>query len=156
MFTVAAVSTNVAALPIGTILDRYGPRVCGIIGSVLLFIGAVLFSFASQIPGDGYTPGYFFLALGGPVCLYLLLPVVEYLPPEVWTDPSPSDWRLRLIISSFPYLQASIPSHRRQAQYSEAVPRLSGGSCLHPHCPAIRHAQEFLQVGQRSHQRRRS
>lgn len=66
MFTVAAVSTNVAALPIGTILDRYGPRVCGIIGSMLLFIGAVLFSFASQIAGDAYTPGYFFLALGGP------------------------------------------------------------------------------------------
>ena len=66
MFTVAAVSTNVAALPIGTILDRYGPRVCGIIGSLFLFIGAILFSFASKIPGDGYTPAYFFLALGGP------------------------------------------------------------------------------------------
>ena len=67
MFTVAAVSTNVAALPIGTILDRYGPRVCGIIGSVLLTIGALLFSFASKIhSGDLFTPGYFFLALGGP------------------------------------------------------------------------------------------
>ena len=66
MFTVAAVSTNVAALPIGTILDRYGPRVCGIIGSIFLFIGAILFSFASQISGDAFTPGYFFLALGGP------------------------------------------------------------------------------------------
>ena len=66
MFTVAAVSTNVAALPIGTILDRYGPRVCGIIGSVFLFVGAMLFSFAKQMSGDGYTPAYFFLALGGP------------------------------------------------------------------------------------------
>jgi MFS family permease len=66
MFTVAAVSTNVAALPIGTILDRYGPRVCGIISSVLLMIGALLFSFAPQISGDAYTPAYFFLALGGP------------------------------------------------------------------------------------------
>lgn len=66
MFTVAAVSTNVAALPIGTVLDRYGPRVCGIISSILLFIGALLFSFASRINGDAYTPAYFFLALGGP------------------------------------------------------------------------------------------
>ena len=66
MFTVAAVSTNVAALPIGTILDKYGPRVCGIIGSVLLTIGALLFSFANQFEGDMFTPGYFFLALGGP------------------------------------------------------------------------------------------
>ena len=66
MFTVAAVSTNVAALPIGTILDRYGPRVCGIIGSVLLATGALLFAFATSVEGDLFTPGYFFLALGGP------------------------------------------------------------------------------------------
>ncbi|KAJ9664146.1 hypothetical protein H2198_000364 [Neophaeococcomyces mojaviensis] len=66
MFTIAAVSTNVAALPIGTILDRYGPRVCGIIGSICIAIGTLLFSFASRIPGDGYIPGYLFLALGGP------------------------------------------------------------------------------------------
>ena len=66
MFTVAAVGTNVAALPIGAILDAYGPRVCGIIGSFLLAIGAVLFAFAWQLPFDGYIPGYLFLALGGP------------------------------------------------------------------------------------------
>ena len=66
MFTVAAVSTNVAALPIGTILDKYGPRVCGIIGSILLGVGALLFSFATKVNGDLFTPGYFFLALGGP------------------------------------------------------------------------------------------
>jgi MFS family permease len=66
MFTIAAVSTNVAALPIGTILDRYGPRVCGIIGSILLAIGAALFSLAPRLPFDGYIPGYLFLALGGP------------------------------------------------------------------------------------------
>ena len=66
MFTIAAVSTNVAALPIGTILDRYGPRLCGIIGSILLAIGAMLFSLAARFSFDGYIPGYLFLALGGP------------------------------------------------------------------------------------------
>ncbi|KAK5950693.1 hypothetical protein OHC33_008360 [Knufia fluminis] len=66
MFTIAAVSTNVAALPIGTILDRYGPRVCGIIGSTLLALGALLFAFAGQASIDTYIPGYLFLALGGP------------------------------------------------------------------------------------------
>ncbi|KAE8444602.1 hypothetical protein EG329_014433 [Mollisiaceae sp. DMI_Dod_QoI] len=66
MFTVAAVGTNVAALPIGAILDHFGPRLCGILGSILLAIGALFFSFAFELPFDGYIPGYLFLALGGP------------------------------------------------------------------------------------------
>ena len=66
MFTIAAVATNVCALPVGTILDVYGPRVSGIIGSILIAIGSLLWAFALQLPFDAYIPGYFFLALGGP------------------------------------------------------------------------------------------
>ena len=66
MFTTAAVATNVVALPVGTILDKYGPRVSGIIGSILLAIGAILLAFAMQLPFDAYILGYLFLALGGP------------------------------------------------------------------------------------------
>lgn len=66
MFTAAAVATNVCALPVGTILDRYGPRVSGLVGSVLLTIGTLLMAFAAQLPFDAYVPGYLFLALGGP------------------------------------------------------------------------------------------
>ncbi|KAJ5632077.1 hypothetical protein N7490_008416 [Penicillium lividum] len=66
MFTIAAVATNVSALPVGTILDAYGPRVSGIIGSFFLAIGAIIFACAEQLPFDGYTPGYLLLSLGGP------------------------------------------------------------------------------------------
>ena len=66
MFTIAAVATNVCALPVGTVLDRYGPRVSGVIGSVLVAVGALFLAFAGQLPFDGYIPGYLFLALGGP------------------------------------------------------------------------------------------
>ncbi|KAF2404082.1 MFS general substrate transporter [Trichodelitschia bisporula] len=69
MFTVAAVSTNVVALPVGTVLDRYGPRMCGIFGSLFLAAGSLFFAFAwslAKVGVDGYIPGYFFLALGGP------------------------------------------------------------------------------------------
>jgi MFS family permease len=66
MFTIAAVSTNVVALPVGTILDRFGPRICGIIGAISITIGALLFAFAAQLSVDAYIPGYFFMALGGP------------------------------------------------------------------------------------------
>jgi MFS family permease len=70
MFTVAAVSTNVAALPIGTILDRFGPKACGVLGGIFVTIGCIVFAFAWDLSNsfgiDGYIPGYFFLALGGP------------------------------------------------------------------------------------------
>lgn len=66
MFTIAAVSTNVCALPVGTILDRYGPRISGLIGVFFLTLGTLLFAFAADLPFDGYIPGYLFLALGGP------------------------------------------------------------------------------------------
>ncbi|KAI1374117.1 MFS general substrate transporter [Hypoxylon crocopeplum] len=66
MFTVAAVATNVAALPVGAILDHYGPRVCGVIGAMLLSIGALFMSFAQSLPFDAFLAGYLFLALGGP------------------------------------------------------------------------------------------
>ncbi|KAJ5631842.1 uncharacterized protein N7484_011942 [Penicillium longicatenatum] len=66
MFTIAAVATNVSALPVGTILDAYGPRVSGIIGSFCLAAGAIIFACAEQLPFDGYIPGYLLLSLGGP------------------------------------------------------------------------------------------
>ncbi|OLN94348.1 Protein FMP42-like protein 1 [Colletotrichum chlorophyti] len=66
MFTVAAVGTNVAALPVGAILDHFGPRVCGIIGSLFLIIGSLLMSYAQSLPFDGFLVGYLSLALGGP------------------------------------------------------------------------------------------
>ncbi|KAL5614689.1 hypothetical protein BROUX41_004785 [Berkeleyomyces rouxiae] len=66
MFTVAAVSTNVAALPLGAILDRYGPRVCGITGAMFLALGALMLAYAETVPFDGFLFGYMLLALGGP------------------------------------------------------------------------------------------
>lgn len=66
MFTVAAVGTNVAALPIGALLDHFGPRVCGLIGSLCLAAGALILAYASALPFDAFLLGYLLLALGGP------------------------------------------------------------------------------------------
>jgi MFS family permease len=58
--------TNLSALPVGTVLDRYGPRVSAIIGSVFLAVGSLLMAYAFYIPEfDGYMLGNMFLALGG-------------------------------------------------------------------------------------------
>ncbi|KAH6661863.1 putative MFS transporter [Halenospora varia] len=65
-FTLASITTNVSALPVGAVLDRYGPRVCGIAGGIFLATGSILMSYAFAIPEfDGYLLGNFFLALGG-------------------------------------------------------------------------------------------
>ena len=68
MFTISAGITNVMALPVGWILDTKGPRVCGIIGSVVLFAGALMFMAASALRSiiDPYLCGYILLAVGGP------------------------------------------------------------------------------------------
>lgn len=49
MFTVAAVATNVCALLVGAILDQYGPRVSGMIGSIIFALGCLGFGFAKRI-----------------------------------------------------------------------------------------------------------
>lgn len=67
LFTVACMVTNISALPVGSILDSYGPKVTGIIGSFIIFGGALILSMAKLLVAfDGYLYGYTLLALGGP------------------------------------------------------------------------------------------
>lgn len=73
MFTVGAVVTNVSALVIGRTLDRYGPKVCGLVGAFFLYMACIIFIFAENISAssvgavfDPYLIGYASMALGGP------------------------------------------------------------------------------------------
>lgn len=67
LFTCACMATNISALPIGSILDSYGPKVTGVIGSFIIFAGSAILSSANKITTfDGYLYGYTLLALGGP------------------------------------------------------------------------------------------
>ena len=74
MFTLAAVVTNVAALPVGSVLDRYGPRVSGVVGALLIFAAALVLRLGAALARqpflarwfDPYSVGYAMLALGGP------------------------------------------------------------------------------------------
>lgn len=71
LFTVACMVTNICALPVGSILDSYGPKITGIIGSFIILIGSIFLQNAKAITNhlhwfDGYLAGYTFLALGGP------------------------------------------------------------------------------------------
>ncbi|KAF3993916.1 hypothetical protein FT663_01327 [Candidozyma haemuli var. vulneris] len=67
MFTVACMVTNISALPVGYILDIYGPKITGIIGSIILSLGAIAMIFAPSVDfADLYLACYTLLALGGP------------------------------------------------------------------------------------------
>ncbi|KAI8819957.1 major facilitator superfamily domain-containing protein [Fimicolochytrium jonesii] len=67
MFTVASTGANLASLPIGLGLDRYGPRKTVFAGCVLCFLGSLLFGISSTA-FDGYLTGYLLLGVGGPFC----------------------------------------------------------------------------------------
>ncbi|KAG5360681.1 Protein FMP42 [Yarrowia sp. B02] len=66
MFNVGAILTNVDAILVGFVLDKYGPRVSGIVGSVVIFVATMVLSNADLLPGDPWLVGYSLLALGGP------------------------------------------------------------------------------------------
>ena len=64
-FIIGSVTTNLSALFVGSLLDRYGPKLCGFISCVVLFLGALSMALESSLPIDGYALGFFLLALGG-------------------------------------------------------------------------------------------
>lgn len=64
-FIVASVTANMGALVVGTILDRFGPRVCGFISAGLLVIGSLMMAFSKELPFDAFIFGSFFLSFGG-------------------------------------------------------------------------------------------
>ncbi|KAF2170768.1 hypothetical protein M409DRAFT_63837 [Zasmidium cellare ATCC 36951] len=65
-FAIASTTCNFSALPVGTLLDRYGPRFAATIGAICLAIGSVLMATAFRIPEfDGFIAGNIFLSLGG-------------------------------------------------------------------------------------------
>ncbi|KAL4875472.1 major facilitator superfamily domain-containing protein [Aspergillus karnatakaensis] len=65
-FTIGSITANVSALPVGSILDRYGSRVCGYAACVALAAGSLLMAYSFSHPEfDGYIAANFLLALGG-------------------------------------------------------------------------------------------
>lgn len=66
MFNVGAILTNVDAIVVGFVLDKYGPRISGIVGSVVIFVATLVLSNAALLPGDPWLVGYSLLAVGGP------------------------------------------------------------------------------------------
>ncbi|ODV93271.1 hypothetical protein PACTADRAFT_35899 [Pachysolen tannophilus NRRL Y-2460] len=83
IFTIAAVVTNVTFILVGTILDHYGPRVTGIIGSIFLFCASLILRKSDTITiVDGYLFGYTLLAFAGPFVFISCLQLSNSFPRQ--------------------------------------------------------------------------
>lgn len=81
LFTVACMVTNICALPVGSILDTYGPQITGIIGSFFILIASLCFKYARELTFiDCYLAGYTFLAIGGPFCFISCFQLANSFP----------------------------------------------------------------------------
>nr|RBQ96039.1 hypothetical protein FVER53263_08606 [Fusarium verticillioides] len=66
LFISASISANVSSLLAGSVLDRFGRRVCWLVSSVLLAIGSLMMAISFSHPGfHGYLIGNILLAFGG-------------------------------------------------------------------------------------------
>lgn len=124
MFTVAAVATNVCALLVGTILDQFGPRVAGIIGSWLLAAGLAGFGFSKSItfvdreysievlkPWLTENSISHLLPPHGPrrpFHLHPVLPPRQRFSPSLRSHPLNAHWCLRCLLHHLPRLPRSL------------------------------------------------
>lgn len=81
MFTVAAVSTNVWALPVGVLLDRFGPRLTSVLGCAFFSLGLGLLAIGADAAVDTYLPGFMFLAIGAPFLFIPTFHLSNAFPP---------------------------------------------------------------------------
>ncbi|TPX60892.1 hypothetical protein PhCBS80983_g01431 [Powellomyces hirtus] len=81
MFAVASTGANVASLPIGACLDRYGPRATVLVGSMSCLLGNLLFGLSGP-KFDGYLAGFLMLGIGGPFCFIGCLHISTVFPSK--------------------------------------------------------------------------
>ncbi|KAI9773180.1 MAG: hypothetical protein M1840_008301 [Geoglossum simile] len=137
MFTTAAVATNVFALPVGTILDKYGPRVSAVVGSILFAAGCVLFALAWRLPFDGYILGYSLIALGGP---FIFIPSFQLSN----TFPNHSGLILSMLTGAFDSSSAVFLLYRMIYEQSGGSFRLQSFFLLYLIVPLLILLSQFL------------
>lgn len=81
MFSTGA--NHVAVLPVIILLDRYGPKLCGLLGSILLAAGAYLISRMDETGSvDSYLWGFLMLAVAGQFVLFSALHLSNLFPRQ--------------------------------------------------------------------------
>mmetsp|Transcript_40378 Transcript_40378/g.99170 ORF Transcript_40378/g.99170 Transcript_40378/m.99170 type:complete len:558 (+) Transcript_40378:58-1731(+) len=84
MYTVATSAFCFCVWPTGMVLDKYGPRVCSMMGSVLFGVGCALMAISSN-EQDYFVPGLTFIALGGLPIVLAMMHLSNLLPEYAGT-----------------------------------------------------------------------
>lgn len=66
VYTYSCCAFNMAYLPAGIILDRFGPKFTSSIGAIIITVGSILFSLSSAPYFDTTLPGFMMISIGGP------------------------------------------------------------------------------------------
>uniref|UniRef100_A0A060TIT1 ARAD1D40678p n=1 Tax=Blastobotrys adeninivorans TaxID=409370 RepID=A0A060TIT1_BLAAD len=83
LFVFSIGANHVAVLPVIIFLDRYGPKLCGILGSILLAVGAHLIARVDEIGRvDSYLWGFLMLAVAGQFVLFSALHLSNLFPRQ--------------------------------------------------------------------------
>lgn len=116
MFTLAAGFTNVLALPVGYILDRKGPKFCGIIGSIFLGLGSFAFIYNQfwYTWVDIYLFGYIMFAIGGPFVFISCFQLANSFPKRSGTI-------LAILTGCFDTSSALFLVYRLMYQYNDKL-----------------------------------
>lgn len=87
IFTVGATVTNLMALPVGHVLDNYGPRRSSLLGALLLIAGSLVFIFGPTLGTviDPYLTGYVLLAIAGPFVFISCFQLANAVPQRSGT-----------------------------------------------------------------------
>jgi MFS family permease len=81
IFTFGAVGNYLSTLPFGIVLDRFGPKVCGILGSSLFALGLLLCSQATE-NATALTAGFALLGFAGPAIQLPTLHLARLFPSD--------------------------------------------------------------------------
>ena len=104
-FIIALVTTNVSALVVGTILDRYGPRICGLIPLRLPFSGELVRWFCSRPTFRSLYCRSLLACLGGTFIFVPSFHLSSAFPPVQRLSTCPTPFHLS---NAFPPVQGLI------------------------------------------------
>eukprot|EP01126_Amoeba_proteus_P044655 TRINITY_DN4970_c0_g1_i8.p1 TRINITY_DN4970_c0_g1~~TRINITY_DN4970_c0_g1_i8.p1 ORF type:complete len:410 (-),score=45.25 TRINITY_DN4970_c0_g1_i8:157-1386(-) len=80
IYVISTTAFSLVVLPLGAVLDKFGPKVSSTIGSTLILLGSLLFAFSSSTGFDAYLPGFLFIGIGGPPIVFSFMHLSNLFP----------------------------------------------------------------------------